>query len=173
MISIKKLLYWIVVVDLFLIAFSLNKGINWLISSQTAFISSLLVTLASFYAYKQLVHKKIESGDIPEEDRDELDIIEDKHELYDEVHTENVTEDLKAVIKEERAKIGGIKNSAQNIAKSFSAIFSPLRVVAYIVLVLGFLYINRHGYLEIWAYVSGLMVVPLVSLVAGRQGLKG
>lgn len=171
--SIKKLLYWIVVADLFLVAFSLRQGMAWLISSQTAFFSSLLVTVASFYAYKLLVQKKIANGDIPPEERDELDVIEDKYELYDdEVHEERDTvADLKAVIKEERAKIGGIKNSAQNIAKTFSAIFSPLRVASYIVLILGFLYINRHGYLNIWAYVTGLTVVPVVSMSLGR-GVK-
>ena len=166
--SIKKLLYWIVVADLFLIAFSLTKGMNWLISSQTAFISSLLVTLASFYAYKMMIQKKVESGDIPEEDRDELDIIEDKHELYDDASYDS-TADLKAVIKEERAKIGGVKNSAQNIAKTLTAIFSPLRVAAYIFLILGFLYLNRHEYLEIWGYVSGLTLIPVVSLFFGKR----
>ena len=171
--SIKKLLYWMVVADLFLVAISLNFGINWLISSQTAFVSSLLVTLASFYAYRGLIQKRVESGDIPPEDRDELDVIEDKHELYDDEEPSDVdVKDLKAVIKEERAKIGGIKNSAQNIAKTFSALVSPLRVSAYIVLILGFLYLNRHEYLEIWGYVSGLTIVPLVSLFAGRGNLK-
>jgi len=166
--NIKKLLYWMAVADLLLIAFSLRQGMHWLISSQTAFFSSLLVTVASFYAYKLLIQKKLESGDIPPEDRDELDIIEDKHELYEDDTPHDTVADLKAVIKEERAKIGGIKNSAQNIAKTFSAILSPLRVTSYIVLVLGFLYLNRHGYLDIWAYVTGLTVVPVVSLFFGR-----
>ena len=167
--SIKKLLYWIIVADLFLVAFSLRQGMSWLISSQTAFFSSLLVTVASFYAYKLLVQKKIANGDIPPEDRDELDVIEDRHELYDDEDQEerDTVADLKAVIKEERAKIGGVKNSAQNIARTFGAIVSPLRVASYIVLILGFLYINRHGYLNIWAYVTGLTVVPVVSMFLG------
>ncbi len=168
MIAIKKLLYWMVVADLFLVVFALTRGMKWLISSQTAFLSSVLVTVASFYAYKLLVDKRIADGDIPQEDRNTLDIIEDRHELYEEDHVKRV-EELKAVIKEERAKIGGIKNSAQNIAKTLKAIFSPLRVAAYIFLILGFLYLNRHDYLDIWAYVAGLTVVPLVSMFLGRK----
>ena len=165
--AIKKLLYWVVVADLFLVAFAMSRGVNWLISSQVAFLSSLLVTLASFQAYRLLIQKRIESGDIPAEERDELDIIEDKHELFEEEHTDTVT-DLKAVIKEERKKIGGVVNSAQHVVKTLAAILSPLRVAAYIFLVLGFLYLNKNGYLVIWAYVLGLTVVPLVSLVVQK-----
>ncbi len=160
--NIKKLIYWMIVADLFLVAFSLTKGISWLISSQTAFVSSLIVTLSSFYAYKRMIDQKIKIGDIPPEDRDELDIIEDKHELYED---ENEEVDLKTVIKEERAKIGGIKNSAQNVAKTITALISPLRLAAYLFLIMGFLYINRHGFLEIWGYILGLLIVPIVAMI--------
>ncbi len=167
--SIKKLIYWIVVVDFFLIALSLSKSINWLISSQTAFVSSFIVTFASFYAYKRMINTKIASGDIPPEDRDELDIIDDEHELYEEDEMEI---DLKSVIKEERARLGGIKSSAQNVVKTFAALVSPLRLGAYLFLIFSFLYINHHGYLEIWGYVSGLIIVPLVAFVVQTTQIK-
>lgn len=166
--AIKKLLYWMLVADLLLAALMMRQGMTWLISSQVAFVSSLLATLASFYAYKRLVDKKVEAGDIPPEARDELDEIEDRFELYD--ANEDVTqEDFKAVIREERQKIGGVKNSMQTLARTIGAALSPLRVAAYLVLILGFLFLNRHGMLEIWAYVSGLLIVPLVSLAVSRR----
>jgi hypothetical protein len=161
--AIKKLLYWVVVADLFLLAFSMSRGLKWVVSSQTAFLSSLLVTLASFQAYRLLIQKRIADGDIPLEERDELDIIEDKHELFEEEQPDS-TADLKAVIKEERKKIGGVVKSAQHVVKTVTAVLSPLRVAAYLFLILGFLYLNKNGYLVIWAYVLGLTVVPLVSL---------
>ncbi|MNN61305.1 hypothetical protein D3C81_1765330 [compost metagenome] len=57
----------------------------------------------------------------------------------------------------------------QTLARTIGAALSPLRVAAYLVLILGFLYLNRHGMLEIWAYVSGLLIVPLVSLAVSRR----
>ncbi len=166
--SIKKLLYWMLVADLLLAAVAMRMGMEWLISSQVAFFSSLLATLASFYAYGRMIDKKIEAGDIPAEERDTLDQIEDRFELYDdEAHSSESVAELKAVIKEERRKIGGIKNSMQTLAKTIGAAISPLRVGAYLVLILGFLYLNRHDILEIWGYVSGLAVVPVVAFLSG------
>ncbi len=169
--SISRLLYWMVVADLFVAAVSLRFGMHWLISSQVAFVSSLLATLASFWAYKRMVDKKIAIGDIPPEERDQLDSIEDRFELYEDEapQTSAGAEELKSVIKEERRRNGGMKNGMQNLARTIGAAVSPLRVVAYIILVLGFLYLNRHGMLEIWGYVLGLTVVPLVALFAGRR----
>ncbi len=164
--SIKKLLYWIIVGDIFLIALSMNMGVNWLISSQAAFLSSLVVTLASFYAYKNLISKRVEQGDIPPEFRDEFDTIDDRYELFE----EDEAKDIKSVIKEQRGKFS-IKRSAQSVAKTLTAIISPLRIASYIFLVLTFLYLNRHEYLEIWGYISGLLVVPLVATLMGRRVL--
>lgn len=160
MINTKKIVITLIIVDLLLIALSLYHGNHWFISSQSAFFSSLLITLASFFGYKKMVEKKIELGEIPKEDRDELDIIEDVHDLYEEEL------DLQEVIKEERAKIGGFKNTAENLGKSVSGAVSIFRLVAYGVLFLSFLYLNRHGMLNIMGYLTGLAVVPLVAITS-------
>ncbi len=153
--------------DIFLIAFSMNIGINWLISSQAAFLSSLIVTFASFYAYKNFITKKVEQGDIPPEFRDELDTIDDKHELFED---EESQKDIKDIIKEQQGKFS-IKRSARSVAKTLTAVISPLRIASYILFVLTFLYLNRHEYFEIWGYVSGLLVIPLVATLMGRRVL--
>ena len=160
MINIKKLIILLIIVDLSLVALSLYHGNHWLISSQSAFFASLLVTVASFLGYKKMVEKKIEIGDIPKEDRDELDILDDTHDLYGEEL------DLKEVIKEERAKIGGLKNSAVNLGKSASGAVSIFRLVAYLALFLSFLYLNRHGMLNVMGYLTGLAVVPLTAIAS-------
>lgn len=160
MINIKKTVILLIIADLLLVALSLYHGNYWLISSQSAFFASLLVTLASFLGYKKMVEKKIAIGDIPKEERDELDIIEDRHDLYGE------EKDLKEVIKEERAKIGGFKNSALSLGKSASGAVSIFRLIAYLVLFLSFLYLNRHGMLNVMGYLSGLALVPLTASLA-------
>ncbi len=160
MINIKKLIITLIVVDLLLIALSLYHGNHWLISSQSSFFASLLITLASFLGYKKMVEKRIESGDIPKEDREELDIIEDVHDLYGQER------DLKEVIIEERAKIGGFKTAAENLGRSASGAVSLFRLVAYGALFLSFLYLNKNGMLNIMGYLTGLAIVPLVATVS-------
>ena len=160
MINIKKLIITLVFVDLLLIAISLYHGNHWLISSQSAFIASLFITLASFFGYKKMVEKRVESGDIPKEDREELDTIEDVHDLY------GADLDLKEVILEERAKIDGFKTAAQNLRRFASGAVSIFRLVAYGVLFLSFLYLNKHGMLNIMGYLTGLALVPLVAIVS-------
>jgi hypothetical protein len=160
MIDIKKVILVLLVVDLVLIGLSISYGNNWLISSQSAFFVSLLVTISSFLGYRQMVRKRLEIGDIPKEMRDELDIIEDSHDLYSE------DLDLKEVIKQEREKIGGVKNSMLNLGKSATGALSIFRLLAYGVLFLSFLYLNRHGLLNIMGYLSGLAIVPLTATVA-------
>jgi len=160
MINIKQIVTVLILADLSLIFFSIYFGDHWLVSSQSAFFASLLVTISSFIGYKKMIDKRIANGDIPKEDRDELDIIEDVHDLYGE------EKDLKEVIKEERAKIGGFKNTAVNLGKSASGAVSIFRLLSYGVLFLSFLYLNRHGLLNIMAYLSGLAVVPLVAFLS-------
>ncbi len=160
MIKIKNFIIIFVTLDILLISFSIYKGGNFLISSQSAFFASLLVTLASFYGYKKMVEKKIEIGDIPKEDRDDIEILEDKHDLY------NKERDLKEVIKEERAKITSFKSTAVNLGKSITGASSIFRLLSYGVLFLSFLYLNNNGFLNIGAYLIGLAVVPIGVLLS-------
>jgi len=160
MIKIKNFVIIFVTLDIALISFSIYKGDNFLISSQSAFFASLLVTLASFFGYKKMVEKKIEIGDIPKEDRDDIEILEDKHDLY------NKDRDLKEVIKEERAKITNLKSTAVNLGKSITGATSIFRILSYGVLFLSFLYLNNNNLLNIGAYLIGLAVVPIGVLLS-------
>jgi len=166
--SVKKLIFIFIVVDFAVLAFSFFKGTNFLLSSQAGFISSLLVTLASYRGYKKMVEHKVAIGDIPKEERDELDKIDDKFDLYDEDNHENEKElDFKEVVAQERAKIKGFKNSITNTKKSFFAFISPFRLFAYLFLVASFLYLNTHHMLDIFGFLVGISIVSLVSLVVG------
>ena len=164
--SIKKYLLYFASADSFLVAGGVFKGSNFLVSSQLGFISSLLVTLSSYYGYKKMVERKIAIGDIPKEERDELDKIDDKFELYDESEEEE-ERDFKEVIKEEKKRLKGFKNSAINLKKSFFAVISPYRLFSYLFLILSFLYLNKHHLLDIFGFVLGISVVSFVALLVG------
>jgi len=158
--DIKRILSVISVLDIFLIIFSLYKGgVLWLINSQAAFLSSLLVTSASYLSYKKRVLQKANDKEITYDERDELDKIDDRYELFEE-EKEEEQKDFKEIIQEEKKRQKGFKNAFSNLKTTLPAILSPLRFFAYLFLIASFFYLNRHGELVIGAFLSGFFVVP-------------
>ncbi len=159
---IKKVTVILIITDLALIIYSLNISQNWMINSQIAFISSLFVTVSSYFGYKKMVSNAIASGEIPKESRDDFDKLEDPHDLYG----EDKEEDFQEVIKQERAKLINFKTTAENLGKSATGVLSVFRLVAYGFLFLSFLYLNRQGLLDISAFLTGLAVVPISVVIS-------
>lgn len=159
--NIKKILVFIVVLDLILIMYGFFKPSNWLLNSQLAFVCSLFVTLASFLSYKRMIQKRLELGDV--DSKDLIDEIDDRFDLYDE-KDETEYKDLKAIIKEQKSKFTP-KKSVKNLTQSIGGLLNPLRVLSYLTLFLSFLYlINSHNF-DMAAYLIGLAVVPLGTLL--------
>ncbi|HIO90455.1 MAG TPA: hypothetical protein EYG69_01660 [Campylobacterales bacterium] len=142
------------------------QGFEWFISFEVGFISSLFVTLSSYFSYKSLIQRRIEVGDLPKEARDELDMIDDLHDLYSE--DEEIKEvDFAQVIAEEKLKQKGFKNAFVNLKKTIFANLSLLRVFSYVSLVVGFLYLNNNELLNIFGYMIGISLVWIVALIVG------
>ena len=163
--SIKKYLLSYLAVDSLVALYGAFKGSAFLISSQVGFFSTIFITLSSYQSYKKMVESKLARGDIPKQERDLLDKIDDRFELYDEADEEE--KDFKEIIKEERKKLKGFKSSIESVKKTFFAFISPLRIFSYLFLILSFLYLNTHHLLNIYAFVLGISVVSIVTLVAG------
>ncbi|PID47241.1 MAG: hypothetical protein CR967_04895 [Proteobacteria bacterium] len=64
-----------------------------------------------------------------------------------------------------------IIKTTRKTAHTLRASLSPLRILSYLVLILGFLWLNRQGWLEVMPFLLGLAVVPLGSLVLGFRGV--
>jgi hypothetical protein len=172
MMSIKNILLIIFIVDLFLIGFSFYKGGFWLINSQLAFLSSLLVTIASYFSYKRVIDKRVKLESESYDDRSELDKIEDPYDLYSEDESNKNKElELKELIKEERAKVVSLKQTANNLAKTIGGAFSPFRILSYLFLFVSFLYLVNNHKFYLLAYIIGLFVVPFSALL-GSMFLK-
>lgn len=136
---------------------------------QVASVSSFLIMLGSFYAYKKMIKTQVATKSY-EADRDELDIIDDPYELYNDTplnEAEPEDLDLKQIVKEERAKIKTFSLSA--IKDGASAGFSAYRLVPYVFLVLGFIALKNNDILEISIYLPSL----LVGIVLGYISSKG
>ncbi len=159
----KKLFFLIIIFDFLLALFMLSKGWIWVLNSQIAFLISFFITISSFLSYKKNILKKAENFDTSLDDRDELDKIDDKYELFEEEKEEKT--DIKEIIKEEKRKQRDFKKIFYNLKITFSSFLSPLKLIGYILLVVSFLYLNRHSMLIIPAFLSGFFIMPLSSLI--------
>ncbi|NOQ30101.1 MAG: hypothetical protein GQ570_03155 [Helicobacteraceae bacterium] len=138
------------------------------INLAVAFFSSFIIILGSMYSYKMMISKRVESyeGSI---DPDVIDKIEDPYDLYSEqeVIEDDEKLDLKAVIKEEKARSKGI--SKREVLKSSTANVSLFRVVPYAFLVLGFIGLNNNKVLSLPPYLGGLFVGIVAGFYVGKK----
>ena len=168
--SIKRFAGLYLLLDLVLMAgMYAAGGALWLLNAQVAFIASLLVTLASFHAYRKMVTERAhEEADGLFEERDHLDRIDDPHALFEEEESRSEPpQDVKALVREERAKLRDLKTTARHLAGSAKGLFSLWRLGSYLVLVLAFLFLNRQGWLVVVPFLVGLAVVPAGAFLAG------
>ena len=155
-------------VELFVLASYLHSFVLF-INVQVAFVSALFVILGASFAYKKMVDSQVASGNY-EERRDTLDEIEDPHGLYDEesINEAPVEElDLKAIVKEEKAKIKTF--STQSIKQGARGSVSLFRIIPYVFLILGFIALKNNNLLDLGFYLPSL----LVGIITGSVVTKG
>jgi hypothetical protein len=159
-----KIVNTLLALDIVIIAICMFFGNrDWLYTSQIGFFSSALIIGASMVSYRRMVERGVNLNDgiALDDNRDELDKLDDPHDLYSK-EEDNTEKDLVEVVKEERENLKSKKRSFKEVLKDSRASFSWFRLVAYGVLVLGFFYLNRHSYLHIPSYLISLSLPPLV-----------
>ncbi len=157
--------------DAGVILFCLLQGnMVWLLNTQIAFISVVIIVIGSFLGYHRNISKQIDNFDLDTQtslDNDAIDKIEDPYDLYSDdgiVEEKEVsTEEFKQIVSEEKSKLK--KNSIQNTIKSASGFASIYRIIGYILLVVGFFYLNNNQLFDAIAYVIGISIVPAAILV--------
>lgn len=168
MTNIQKTMLYMGLGELIVIS-SLSHSTAVYMNVQMAFLSSLFVILGSSYAYKQMIIKKVDAGEV-EDQRDLLDEIEDPHGLYDEEEINNtpVEElDLKAIVKEERAKIKTV--SMESVKHGVRGASSFFRLVPYVFLILGFISLENNNILDISIYLPSLLLGIIVGSVSSKE----
>lgn len=139
------------------------------INIQVAFLSSFFIILGSALAYKKMVQTEVLS-ETYEEKRDLLDEIEDPHELYDDKPINNTPAeelDLKAIVKEEKAKIKTFSLSSMKHGARGSV--SLFRLVPYLLLVLAFIALKNNEILELKFYLPSLLLGIVVASVISKK----
>lgn len=167
---IKKFAKVFFIIDFGVILFCLlSANYVWLINTQVAFISSMIISIATFLSYKRSVDKRVQSVENSNElknDRDKIDEIDDPFDLYSEQEisdkTDFTAQEIKDIIQEEKSKIK--QNSIKNTLLSAPSFVSIYRIIGYGVLIFGFFALNNNGLFHTISYLVGLFVVPLSML---------
>jgi len=156
-----------VIVDIVLILFSiLFFDIKMLWNTQIGFLSASLVMLASMGSYKRMVDARVEKSILAIDDsRDTIEKLEDPYDLYSEASKEEREKEIYDTLKEEKARLKRQRRSIMQTARDTKAALSLHRIVAYVVLVVGFFYLNRHGLLDIPSYLLALGIPSVVIVV--------
>ena len=160
----KKLALIYLCIDAVLIAICAYFGAVHVLNSQVALISSSLIILASFLGYKKRVAKKIATADISAFD--------------------DVNENSKIPSQDEVANLGNSRISNENEAKNsrnsripnektpkiplrlyeFGSLFSPLRLLGYVLLILAFFILLKKELFEPLSFLAGIAVMPISAL---------
>ena len=160
----KKLALIYLCIDAVLIAICAYFGAVHVLNSQVALISSSLIILASFLGYKKRVEKKIATTDISAFD--------------------DVNENSRIPSQDEVAKLGNSRipneNGAKNARNSripnektpkiplrlyeFGSVFSPLRLLGYVLLILAFFILLKKELFEPLSFLAGIAVMPISAL---------
>lgn len=171
MTKIQKAILYIGIGELIVIS-SIFTSTAVYMNVQMAFLSSLFVILGSSYAYKRMVIQKVDADEV-EDQRDLLDEIEDPHGLYDELEINNAPAedlDLKAIVKEERAKIKTV--SVESVKHGVRGASSFFRLVPYVFLILGFISLENNELLDISIYLPSLLLGIIVGSVSAKELFK-
>lgn len=164
---IKKSIKIFAIVDIVVIVFCLLSGhTDWLINTQIAFFSSLMVTLGSYLGYQKNVQNRVEDHVNNDDDTyDEVDKMDDKYDLYSpeapqvEIQEAPTKEEITEAMKPIK------QNHFANFKSGFAGMASLYRIFGYVGLVVGFFYLNNNGILHIYSYILGFLIVPISSLL--------
>ena len=121
--------------------------IEILYNAQIGFLSSSIIMFASMKSYSKMVSHRLANEIITTDiDKDIIDIAEDPYDLYSEDKIEDDDE----------------KRPISQSIKDASSALSFYRISSYILLVIGFLYLNRHHLLNIPTYLIAISIPLLV-----------
>ena len=160
----KKLALIYLCIDAVLITICAYFGAVHVLNSQVALISSSLIILASFLGYKKRVAKKIATADISAFD--------------------DVNENSRIPSQDEVAKLGNSRIPNENEVKNarnsripnektpkiplrlyeFGSVFSPLRLLGYVLLILAFFILLKKELFEPLSFLAGIAVMPISAL---------
>ncbi len=153
--ELLNLIRVLISVDVGIVVFCyLEDNQIWLYNTQIAFFATSLIVLGSFIGYSNMVRRQIENGNVGE---DILKKYDDQFDLYDE--EDEIKE--KELEKYKKKKLKWY----EALLFSFKGGFNLIRILGYVALIAGFLWLKNVGIFDTMSFLFGVSVVPAVSLV--------
>lgn len=161
----RKIFFVLLLVDLLLLlTASIFFNIKVIYSTQIGYITSTLVMVASIISYRRMVNTRVKEKIITMDDsRDTIEKLEDPYDLYSEEVADEETTPAQ-MVKEEKKRLKANRRSFFQTIRDTKAALSIYRLSAYALLIIGFMYLNRHELLDIPSYIVALGI-PSVILV--------
>ena len=148
----KKLALIYLCSDAVLIVICAYFGAVHVLNSQVSLISSSLIILASFLGYKKRVAKKIATADISAFD-----------DVFDDENSRIPSQDEVANL--ENSRIPNEKTPKIPLRLyEFGSVFSPLRLLGYVLLILTFFILLKKELFEPLSFLAGIAVMPISAL---------
>ena len=160
----KKLALIYLCSDAVLIVICAYFGAVHVLNSQVSLISSSLIILASFLGYKKRVAKKIATADISAfDDVNENSRIPSQDEVANlensRIPNENETKNAR------NSRISNEKTPKIPLRLyEFGSLFSPLRLLGYVLLILAFFILLKKELFEPLSFLAGIAVMPISAL---------
>lgn len=164
----SKMINTLLIVDIGIVLFCYLAGQrDWFLNSQIAYLSSIIIVLASMYSYAKMVKIGVENEVVTTSNDDLLEKLEDPHGLYDDSHIEQGLESKndETMKQAERDNEKEEKISTMEAMKKNKAYISFHRIGAYAILVLGFLYLQNIKIFHMPSYMFGLFLPPALIAV--------
>ena len=161
----KKLALIYLCSDAVLIAICAYFGAVHVLNSQVALISSSFIILASFLGYKKRVEKKIATTDISAFD----DVFDENSKIPSQDEVANL-ENSRISNENETKNSRNSRISNEKTPKiplrlyEFGSVFSPLRLLAYVLLILAFFILLKKELFEPLSFLAGIAVMPISAL---------
>ena len=165
----KNLIFIYIIINIIITIFCIfTQNFSWLINIQVAFVSSFLISIATFLSYKRNVEKLVDNEVSKQnDDLDYIDKIDDPYDLYSNtIEEELVLNPSKEQIQEAMKPIK--QNHLSNLKKSLLTYTSFYRIGAYVALIIGFFYLNNNKLLDVIPYLLGFLIVPIGSLFSKK-----
>jgi hypothetical protein len=165
--ALKRLINTLLAIDIGIVFLCWMAGErSWLYSSQIGYWSAVLVIGGSMMGYRRMVTHRLLAGDIPTNDPDRLDRIDDPHDLYgDHAPQTQAPKELASSAETLKEKNSLKRRSVGEVVKDSRAFLSLYRVVAYVLFIVGFLFLQRQDLLSLTAYLLSVSVPPVAMVL--------
>ncbi len=140
--------------DMVVVAFCyLRDNMIWLYNTQVAFFSVCLIVFGSFIGYSNTVKMQIKNSNVGE------DILKKYEDPYNMDEEEEINKEELRRYEQKKLKWH------EALLTSFKGGFNIIRISGYVLLIGGFIWLNKNNIFDYLSFLSGVSIIPSVFLI--------